>query len=302
MADSWDSYNYTVASQSSPQLPDTWKIAPLDVLNGDIDAIAKCPKTSTTFIAFAISNVIVTVVGILLGCRPIIHKLSCHVLGKRGKQNTILYNWIFPLALHVGANALVGVVIHNTPGYENVKVQDAMMIYFVRPRISVLALATMSCFFMSREDYPWMYALLANTIAEFILQVIADIWVIYTGINRWNTTALGIAAAMCISTGLFFIVALLIVIASRPYDSTGGQVFHIDYAAGFKVSNSFGNRFCNWFAMMMFGVPSYLISWGFFTSLITTAKTEWCPPKLAAQVAIWVLFPLLGTIFGVAVC
>ena len=79
---------------------------------------------------------------------------------------------------------------------------------------------------------------------------------------------------MCISTGLFFIVTILIVIASRPYDATGGRVFDTDYAGGFKISNSFGNRLCNWFAMILFGVPAYLISWGFFINLITTAKTE----------------------------
>ena len=173
MAYSWGYYDDTSTSQSSSPLPDAWKIAPLEVLNGDADAIAKCPKESATFIAFAISNVLVSMLGIILGCRPVLNKLSRGHLGKRGKQNTIIYNWMLPLALHASANALVGVIIHNTPGYENVKVQDAMMIYFVRPRISVLILATTTAFFMFHDDYPWMYAMLANTIAELILQVIA---------------------------------------------------------------------------------------------------------------------------------
>jgi ABC-type Fe3+ transport system permease subunit len=101
-----------------------------------------------------------------------------------------------------------------------------------------------------------------------------DVYVIVTGINNWNSAALGIAAAMCISTGLFFIVVILVVIASRPYDATGGNVFNRDFAGGMRISNSFCNRFKNWFSMMCFGVPAYLISWGFFINLITTAKSE----------------------------
>lgn len=92
--------------------------------------------------------------------------------------------------------------------------------------------------------------------------------------NDWNTAALGIAVVMCLCTGLFFIEAILIIVASRPYDATGGKVFDTEEAGGFKISNSFTNRFANWFMMMIFGVPAYLISWGFFINLITTAKTE----------------------------
>lgn len=106
------------------------------------------------------------------------------------------------------------------------------------------------------------------------LNIRTDIWVIATGIGGWNTTAMGIAVAMCISTGLFFITTIIIVIATRPFDLTGEQVFNSEYAAGFRVSNSFCNRFKNWFFLMLFGAPAYLISWGFFINLITTAKSE----------------------------
>lgn len=101
-----------------------------------------------------------------------------------------------------------------------------------------------------------------------------DVYVIVTGVKHWNTAALGIAVVMCISTGLFFIVVILVVVASRPYDATGGDVFNREFAGGMRISNSFCNRFGNWFAIMCFGVPAYLISWGFFINLITTAKSE----------------------------
>jgi hypothetical protein len=180
MTDYWDYYNDTVygdsisSGQGSSELPLAWKIAPQSVLDGSKSAEeANCPKIAGTYIAFAISNVIIAILGVILGCRPILNKLTCGFLGKRGKRNTILYNWILPFGLHVSANALVAGIIHNTPGYGNVKVVDAMMIYFVRPRISVLILATFAAFFPTRDDYPWMYALLANTISELFLQAIA---------------------------------------------------------------------------------------------------------------------------------
>jgi len=160
-------------STSTESLPASWKIAPIDVLNGDPEAMAKCPKESATFIAFIISNAIVSVLGLLTGYRPFIHKVFCGHLGKPGRRNTIVYSWLFPLALHISANALVAVIIHNTPGYGHVKVHNAMMVYFVRPRISPLILVTATCFFKPHEEYPWMYALISNTIAELLLQIIA---------------------------------------------------------------------------------------------------------------------------------
>lgn len=182
MTDYWDYYNDTYTGGggdgggSSP-LPNSWKIAPLAVLNGDPEAIAKCPKESATFIAFAITNAVMTILGTIMGYRPFLNKLTCGCFGKKEKYNTIRYNWIPPLALHASANALNAAIIHGTPGYENVRVQDAMMIYFVRPRISVLVLATMTAFFVTRNDYPWMHALIGNTVAELILQVIAGKWI-----------------------------------------------------------------------------------------------------------------------------
>jgi len=85
---------------------------------------------------------------------------------------------------------------------------------------------------------------------------------------------MGIGIVMCISTGLFFLATIFIVLATRPYDATRGDVFHKDRATGFRISNSFANRFKNWFWIMLMGGPAYLISWGFFINLITTLKTE----------------------------
>jgi hypothetical protein len=173
MSTPWPSFDDTSPNESTSPFPASWKIAPSAVLNGDTEAIAKCPKESATFIAFIITNAIVTIFGLIIGCRPVLNKISRDHLGKLGKKNTSLYNWIPPLLLHISTNAFTGIMIYNTPGYGNVKIINAMMIYFVRPRISVIALATMAAFFKTHNDYPWMYALLANTVAEFMLQVIA---------------------------------------------------------------------------------------------------------------------------------
>ncbi|RYO99921.1 hypothetical protein DL764_006662 [Monosporascus ibericus] len=225
--------------------------------------------------------------------------MTCGRLAKKGQTNTILYNWIPAVAFQILANVVCGVIIHNTPGYEHVKVEEVMMLYLIRPRISLIATSTAAAFVVLKDEYPWMYSMLANAITESILQVIAVCWVVATGHSTWNTTFTVIAAFMFIGTGLTIIVTAIIIFMSRPYDATGGRVFDTTHWHNLQISNSFGNRFRNWLQLMFFACPAYIVSWCFFGLLISGLEDQWCPPKLSAQIAVWTVFPVLGIFGGV---
>ena len=95
-----------------------------------------------------------------------------------------------------------------------------------------------------------------------------------TGHSGWNTTFLAIAIFMFISTGLTAIVTGIIIVMSRPYDSTGGEVFDMTRWRGLRVSNSFADRLYMWFQLMLFACPAYIASWCFFGLLISGAKDQ----------------------------
>jgi hypothetical protein len=279
------------------RLPKRWIIAPANVLGGDTEAAAHCPKPSSTLIAFAITNAIVSVLGILAGYRPFVHAITGGCCGKPGARNTIKFSWIAPLVLHLFANLIIGAVIHTTPEYGQVRVIDVMMIYLVRPRISVIFLLFMTTFFRIKKEYRWLSALIGNSIAEFIIQCAADIWVVLTSRGEaWNRM-IGVIVGMFISTALMAIGLACIIFTTRPQDGSGGDIKNHNYN-GIKTSNSIYNRFLWWVLIMAFVGPGYLLSWLFFAALIFYAREEWCPPKLGTQIALWVSLPVLGTFVG----
>ena len=47
----------------------------------------ECPRRRDIFIAFAITNLVTTVLGLAVGCRPFIYTITCHMFGKKKRKN-----------------------------------------------------------------------------------------------------------------------------------------------------------------------------------------------------------------------
>jgi hypothetical protein len=155
-----------------PNFPAEWIIWP-DPSEPGFDPSYQCPGRSNIFLTFLIANAAVTVAGIIISCRPVAHFLTCHRLAKKKKKNTIKFNWIIPLAMQILANVVSGAIVHNTPGWHHINTSDVMLLYLLRPRIMLIPLATVTAFIVFKDEYPWMYTLLANAIAESVLQLMA---------------------------------------------------------------------------------------------------------------------------------
>lgn len=158
------------SSATESGIPPQWAIYP-DA--SDPSAPTTCPTPPETFKAFIIANAVVTILGIIIGCRPVLSKLTRDRLGKKGKVDTIRYNWLPPLCLQILTNVVCGAIIHYTPGYAHVRVENVMMLYLIRPRISLIATTTAAAFIVLKDEYPWMYSMLATAVAELILQLMA---------------------------------------------------------------------------------------------------------------------------------
>jgi hypothetical protein len=272
------SYTYTAGSPlpsavngflSGEHWPTRWIISPAAVMAGGDPQEYGCPSLASTLIAFAITNVLVSAFGAIAGYRPVQHFVTCHRLGKPKSKNTIRYAWIFPLCAQFLANAIIGAVIHNTPGYEHIKVGDVVMIYLVRPRISLIFLLTLCTFFIIREEYMWRSALIGNAIAEILLQISADVYLVITAHGFYGgwSGIMKITIFLCVTTGLAAMGVALTLYTMRAQDALGGDLSATRYR-GQRLSNSFGNRFCNWLAIVFFVGWSYALQWVWFIAFI----------------------------------
>ena len=133
--------------------PTEWIITPDDPLQR-----AECPQPRETIFAFLITNAVVTVVGLLVGFRPLVRRMTCHKLAKPGEKNVYLCNWIPVVGMNLAANALCGYIIKRTPGYGHTKVRNVRLLYLQRPRIAVLVTTAAAWLVSFQDEHPWIYS------------------------------------------------------------------------------------------------------------------------------------------------
>jgi len=150
-----------------------------------------------------------------------------------------------------------------------------MIIYLLRPRISLILLLTLTAFFRVRGEYMWRSALIGNTMAEIILQFTANIYAVVTGrqfYGQWSG-ALAITIFLFLTTVLSTIGVAYTLFAMRPMDASGNDLT-IKHYGNIALSHSFANRVLNWIFIIMFIGWSYLLNWIFFAALIVMGTTN----------------------------
>ncbi|EGS18123.1 uncharacterized protein CTHT_0061380 [Thermochaetoides thermophila DSM 1495] len=220
-------------SNLTQSIPAQWQIYP--------SIPTECPRRRDTFIAFAITNLVTMVLGLAVGCRPFIYIISCRMFGKKKRKNVYWYNWLPTWGLTFVGNVLCAVLIMRTPGYEHIRVADVAMLYLQRPRITLLALTTVTYAIVWKGEMPWIRAWVATAGAELLLQIMAAIWVVRAGEGYLNQRhILAIAIWEWVNAGLTAIMAIYIVRCWR------NQVAHAEavdeaakYPNGFVMQNDF---------------------------------------------------------------
>jgi hypothetical protein len=163
-------------SEPASYLPTKWTIKPTD------PTVTKCPPFSAILGTFAAVNVIVAAIGILVGHRIVIKRLSCGLFGKRDSYSTWIYMWVVSAGLQVGSNAIVSTLMLSVPGYTNTfTVTELTLVFLARPRLGWLGLLVLGM--TGREirnpDYsrdfelPWANSAMTQVLCETVLQCIA---------------------------------------------------------------------------------------------------------------------------------
>jgi phosphatidylglycerophosphatase A len=176
------------SSTDLPPIPLEWIIAPLNA------TVAQCPSHAATLRTFGVTNVVVAVLAIVMGCRPILHKLTRGIPGTRG-GNTVKWMWIVSLSLQLLANVFVSLLIKHTPGYGHLSILNIFALYSARPRASLIVLGLLRILMgvnlgklRKSEKHPdeieFIYAdsYMITALAELCMQIFAAIFIGVT----WN--------------------------------------------------------------------------------------------------------------------
>lgn len=218
-----------------PPVPVEWIIVPLN------RTAAQCPSREATIRTFAFTNAVVALFAIVFGCRPLLHKLTRGVLGKRG-GNSIKYMWIVSLAVQLLANLSVSLLIRRTPGYEPLSLLNIFALYSARLRVSLISLALLRIFVgvnLRRltksmkyiEEFEFVYAdsYISSVLTELCMEMFAAIFIGVTW-NRfpnqlikkymsvWYTATEGLPGAT------FFGIAFFV-----PFYHRGGEAIPQEY-------------------------------------------------------------------------
>jgi hypothetical protein len=125
--------------------PQLWFVYPI---NGDTSG---CSPASSILRTFGLVNLAVAILSLFLGHRAVTNRLTCGKFGGKHKiqwgkdkfgiavPKSILYMWLLPIALQLGANAICATMMNSTTNYtQGFSIIQVTILYLVRPRITWL--------------------------------------------------------------------------------------------------------------------------------------------------------------------
>ncbi|KAF2003740.1 hypothetical protein P154DRAFT_572920 [Amniculicola lignicola CBS 123094] len=298
--------------------PWTWSVQPQDA------ASTNCPSASRILTTFALVNIAVGFLGLCFGHRKVLNKISMGLLGKPG-STAWKYTWLITVAMQVGANILIALLIRATPGYgHSFTIAQLTLLLFARPRIG--------CFVALAAAYPSIssdsvYDSFAFThfMGEIVLQILAAPSIGYAAAlaakkgfllkgrlhNKYAKLMYGgaffwlCASIFVITAALWYIIWRLIFLKKvetqvdrrprrrQPAGST--------WANKDKTDRPKDKTDVPYFVFFLGGVmflTLYIALWLFWGGFVGLAGETYCPPNLAHQGLIWTGFSLVGALVG----
>ncbi|KAI9776987.1 MAG: hypothetical protein M1839_009131 [Geoglossum umbratile] len=176
-----------------PPIPKEWVLAPL---NSTFNR--NCSPVKATLLSFGITNAIIAAIVLVIGCRPIVNKLTLGVFGG-GRSKAPYWSWVFTVALQIVANLLIAITITHTDGYRHLSMLNVLALYSARPRISIIWLGILrimvrvrprrpagarslrekfwSFFNIKETEHVYWSSFVPNAIAEVCMQIFSAVFI-----------------------------------------------------------------------------------------------------------------------------
>ncbi|RFN54466.1 hypothetical protein FIE12Z_1254 [Fusarium flagelliforme] len=159
-----------------PPIPLEWIISPYGRIEPD------CPSANATLGTFAAAALFPVLILTVFGCRPIVNKLTCGILGQKGGKG-IYFTWLLGVSINLLGNYISTVVVTGTEGYEHLSRGTVFALYASRPSFTMTIMALLRILVLRRSKYggdgEFVYAesYISSAIGELLLQIIAAAFV-----------------------------------------------------------------------------------------------------------------------------
>ena len=259
-----------------PPIPLEWVIAPLNVSAG------QCPTAEQTKLAFGITNLVVGVLTLVFGCRPILHYLSRGWLGKKGGKG-VAWTWIISFALQLLSNLFASLMVVHTPGFEHLSMLNTFALYAARPRINVVWTACLRMVVAVNlhawsekadrgEEFVFADSYISAATSELFLQIVAASFTGLTWSRFPNTIIRDYASAnwktMCAMPGFVLLGWLFVPIWRRVGESIEFASYY-NQGTGWRLV--WGRRLIRGLLMMACSIPywvMYMLIWGYWNMFL----------------------------------
>lgn len=182
----WPDYAALANASYRSLFPWDWRVeynATAAVDYADSTSFTACPSLAAKLLAFAIVNVVVFIVSLVLGRRDVVYHLTCHCCGKRGSRMWVL-TALIAVALNLGANAVNAAITKSTPGFSQAPIGGLILLWASRPR---MAWAVALLVKVQKNQSIYFTQAFSALLAETILQLVGAVYIGIT-LNYARTT------------------------------------------------------------------------------------------------------------------
>jgi hypothetical protein len=133
----------------------------------------KCPSQRRKLGSFALINIVIFCVTLVLGRCSVVHFLTCRHCGKPEGSALWLLVALFFVGLGIAANFANALIVRASPGFEGVSVVDLVLLWCSRPRIAWVAAWLV---FIGKEESIYFSTGASALVAEVVLQVMGAVY------------------------------------------------------------------------------------------------------------------------------
>ncbi|KAJ9607203.1 hypothetical protein H2200_008275 [Cladophialophora chaetospira] len=291
-----------------------------------------CASPSAELGSFAVINVIVLLVSILLSRRTFVERITFGRCGKVGSSMWILTG-VLSFILSVAANFVNALLLHHTPGYGHVPVGSLVLLWSTRPRMAWIVILLVN---FQSEGSEYLGSAASAALSETLQQLVGLTYVgqtaNYARVNglfstsrlahiprAYDATLMYRGSVLVLVSVGFAVISMLVIMrkmrnqifsklrfGKKDVSDQQTEILLSDYSSRQPVAKTLQKMHLEQdhvglvYRMAIYMVPLFIGQWLFWAGFINLSGDLYCPPGIWRMMGVWSGFSSLGLLFGAA--
>jgi hypothetical protein len=291
-----------------------------------------CASASAELGSFAVINLIVLLVSVLLSRRTFVERMTFGRCGKAGSSMWILTG-VLSFMLSVAANFINALLVHHSPGYGHVPVGSLVLFWSTRPRMAWIVILLVN---IQTENSQYLGSAASAALSETLQQLVGLTYVgrtaNYARVNglfstsrldhiprAYDATLMYRGSVLILVSAGFAVLSMLVIMRKmrkqiisslrfRKKDASEPQteILLSDYQPGQPLAQTLQKMNLEQdhvglvYRMAIYMIPLFIGQWLFWAGFINLSADLYCPPNIWRMTGVWSSFSSLGLLFGAA--